>query len=365
MIIDLDSHLREGYFMDEAYKMEGPWAKYTPIRTGEGQHARARFTNIPDPTDPKAKMAFTHSYMYDRDVHWRGGDMAERQRGGWDMEWRLKDIAKEGIDFQLLFPSGATGITMPGTSPGGLGAALCHSYNNWASKLVQGHEDRLSPVAMIPAGSPDDMPGELRRCVKELGMKASHLVPYAGSRNLDDPVFFPFYEEAQNLDVALLCHPHTLGDLTNRFNDFFPMHVLGRPLNCVAALVALVCGGVFERFPKLRVAFFECSAEWIVYWMHRMDDDFVWVKEDRAKHLTMLPSEYVKRHCWVTCEADEKMLPMALDELGADHVCMATDYPHFDSVFPNTVKNIRQRDDITEEQKSSILGESAQALLKL
>jgi predicted TIM-barrel fold metal-dependent hydrolase len=218
---------------------------------------------------------------------------------------------------------------------------------------------------MIPAGCPDEMAGELRRCVKELGFKAGHLVPYCGPRNLNDPAFFPYYTAAEEINVPLFCHPSTYGELTNRFDSFFAMHILGRPTNCVAALVALVCGGIFERFPKLKVVFFECSAEWIVYWMHRMDEDYEWVKDRDAKHLTMLPSEYIRRNCYVTCEADEKRLSEAIEEIGEEHVLLATDYPHHDSIFPHTVSTIKARTDITERQKRFILGENAARLLNL
>ena len=59
-------------------------------------------------------------------------------------------------------------------------------------------------------------------------------------------------------------------------------------------LVGLVCGGVFEKFPKLRVAFFECSAEWILYWMHRIDDDFEFMKHGFSD-LKTLPSDLIRR----------------------------------------------------------------------
>jgi len=167
------------------------------------------------------------------------------------------------------------------------------------------------------------------------------------------------------LNVPLFCHPVTHGELTDRFDSFFSMHVLGRPLNCTAALVALVCGGIFEKFPKLRVSFFECSAEWIVYWMHRMNEDYEWVKDRDAKDLTMLPSEYIKRNCYVTCEADEKRLAMAIEEIGEERICLATDYPHHDSVYPNTVSMIEARTDISDRQKQLILGENAARLLDL
>jgi predicted TIM-barrel fold metal-dependent hydrolase len=293
-------------------------------------------------------------------------EVAEHQVGGYDMERRLTDIRKEGIHKQVIFP---TGISIPTRNTGGLGLALCRAYNNWVAKLVNDHQDVFMPVAMAPAGCPDEMASELRRCVKELGMKAGHLVPYCGPRNLDDPAFCDYYEAAEELDVPLFCHPNSDGDLTDRFDNFFKLHVLGRPMNCTPALVALVLGGVFEKFPRLKVVFFECSAEWILYWMHRMDDDYEWAKElpalTGADRITMPPSEYIKRNCYVTCEADEKLLPVAIEEIGADHICMATDYPHFDSEYPHTVSGILARNDLTRQQKDAILGENAARLLHL
>ncbi len=363
MIVDLDSHLREGYFMDEVYRLDGPYAKYTPVRVGGVRDHQTHFLHSLEVRDPRARAIFSHPYMYDPKYN---REVAERQIGGYDMERRLEDIRKEGIDKQVVFP---TGISIPTGNTGGLGLALCRAYNNWVAKLVKGHEDIFLPVAMAPAGCPDEMANELRRCVTELGMKTGHLVPYCGPRNLDDPVFYPYYEAAQELDVPLFCHPNSNGELTDRFDNFFKLHVLGRPMNCTPALVALVLGGVFEKFPSLKVAFFECSAEWILYWMHRMDDDYEWAKElpalTGAECITMPPSEYVKRNCYVTCEADEKLLSLAIDEIGADHICLATDYPHFDSRYPHTVSGIRARADITTQQKELILGGNAARLLHL
>ena len=138
-------------------------------------------------------------------------------------------------------------------------------------------------------------------------------------------------------------------------------------MNCTPALIALVLGGVFEKFPKLKVAFFECSAEFPLYWMHRMDDDYEWARD--FSHLTgmlkMVPSEYVKRNCYFTCESDEKDLARPIAEVGEDHFLMATDYPHFDSEYPHTVSGIRERKDLTAKQKDKILGENAASLLNL
>jgi hypothetical protein len=143
------------------------------------------------------------------------------------------------------------------------------------------------------------------------------------------------------------------------------MHVLGRPFNCTAGLVALVTGGVFERHPNLRVAFFECSAEWILYWMHRMDDDYKRMKNGFASNITRAPSDYIKRNCYVTCEADEPLLAHALAEFSEDRVLLATDYPHFDSEYPGTVRELMSRTDITQMQKEKISSANAREFLRL
>ncbi|HZT07975.1 MAG TPA: amidohydrolase family protein [Chloroflexota bacterium] len=373
MIIDLDSHLRENYFMDEMFKLDEPFAEFTPERIVDGPPPQRKFRSR-IPPGPSGTHGYNHSYMYDPTAGWRGGEIAARQVTGWDMAERAEANTLEGLDKQLIFP---TGIWAPTMTEGPLGAALARAYNNWVTEFVKDFREQFLPVALMPAGHPEAMPGELRRCVTELGLKAAHLVCYNGDRNLDDPSFFPFYETAQELDVPLFCHPNgQQGFITQRFdkgpaNNFLAMHTLGRPTNCTQALVALVAGGVFERFPRLKVVFFECTAEWPLYWMHRMDDDWEWIKEDQERHmpipLTMPPSEYVKRNCYVTMEADEhaSVLAVSLNEIGAEHIMMATDMPHFDSEFPHTVSTIKERRDLTPTQKELILGENARKLLNL
>jgi predicted TIM-barrel fold metal-dependent hydrolase len=193
-IIDLDSHLRDGWLLDEIYQLPEPFAKFSPKRIGDGKYFYSKFEHALSPMeDPVANANFkkpvTHQVFYNPEANQRGNEVMRWQQGGYDMEYRLEDNAREGIDFQLIFP---TSIDIPSQNPGALGTAVCRAYNDWAHKLVAGYRDRLSPVAMMPAGCPQEMPNELQYCVKELGCKAVHLVSYTKERQMDDPVFFPF-----------------------------------------------------------------------------------------------------------------------------------------------------------------------------
>jgi predicted TIM-barrel fold metal-dependent hydrolase len=364
MIIDLDSHLRETGFTTQARKLMEERGVANP-RDGTVLTA----SNTGRQGRPGRTYGYNHGYMYDLNEEWKGGEIARLQVAGSDMAKRVELNAAEHLDKQVIFP---TGISLPVMTPGPVGGELCRLYNDWAHDLVKGYEDVLYPVAMMPAGHPEAMAGELRRAVTELNFKSAHLVCWIGEKNLDHEDFVPFYAEAERLGVPLFVHPNgSTGFVTTRFDNFPAMHALGRPTNCAQALMGLVYGGVFERFPNLKVVFFECSVEFPLYWMHRMDDDFEWLWDDQDRHLdfrlSMMPSEYVKRNCYFTMEADEHPLAlrMALEEMGEDHIFMATDYPHFDSEYPHTVDKIRQNSVLTPIQKEKILGENARELLKV
>jgi predicted TIM-barrel fold metal-dependent hydrolase len=361
-VIDMDSHLREEYFLDEVYKLSGKFAHLTPVRIDQGRNVRTKFKHELSPWPKEVAEHFNHSVVYDESANWNGGEIARRQVGGYDMARRVADNDKEGVDVQFLLP---TQLGIPTYAEGELGSALCRCYNDWVKRLVKDHAEKLWPVGVVPWGNPEGMVAELRHCVQDLGFKAIHLTPMTHTLTIDQPQFEAFYAEAEKLGAPLMLHPNSYGELINRYDNFFAMHVLGRPMNCTAGLVALVTGGVFERHPDLRVAFFECSAEWILYWMHRMDDDFKRMRNGFAPNITREPSYYCKRNCFVTCEADERLLAHALEEFSEDRVLLATDYPHFDSEYPGTVHELMSRTDITQKQKEKIASGNAREFLRL
>jgi predicted TIM-barrel fold metal-dependent hydrolase len=72
------------------------------------------------------------------------------------------------------------------------------------------------------------------------------------------------------------------------------------------------------------------------------------------------PREYVaSRQIYVSCEAGETLLPAVVDALGADFVLYASDYPHWDSEFPESARGLRERTDLSAETRAKIMGENA------
>ena len=128
----------------------------------------------------------------------------------------------------------------------------------------------------------------------------------------------------------------------------------------MTAMTALVSGGVFERHPGLKVAFLEAGVGWGPYFIERMHEHFEkrgdWIERGWKRP----PREYLERgQVWVSCEPEEAMLPAVVEELGDGFIMYASDYPHWDSEFPESSRPLRERSDIDEDTRSAILGTNA------
>jgi predicted TIM-barrel fold metal-dependent hydrolase len=368
LTIDTDSHLRDEYVWDEIYDLKGEFAGKKPKKIATGKYPiDNKFEYSFFPWTKKEEKSYNHHWIYHPDDNFMDGEMAERQIGGYDMDVRLKhnDIAQ--VQYQMIFP---TNITAPATAPGPLGAALARCYNDWVKKLVAGKEDRLWPVGIMPAGHPEAMAAEAEYCVNVLGFKALHMACFTEEHTVDDECYHNFYATVEKLGVPLFAHPNSRGPSQSKFSTFTQIHALGRPFNSCMVLMGMVLGGVFDKFPKLQVVFFECTAEWPLYWMHRMDDDHKFTdrpifRDHGMGQIEHLPSYYMKKNCWYSCESDEGPMTQTIDEIGADRILFASDYPHFDSEYPNTVPDIMANTGISDKHKEMIFGKNAEVLLNL
>lgn len=294
--------------------------------------------------------------------------------GGFNPRERLKDMDIEGIDIAVLFPT--LGMFLAGIKDIKLAEEVSIAYNNWLYDYCSVNPRRLKGYAHIPLQDVKIAIKEMRRAVTELGMVGVYLRPNPYfKRNLDDPDYNPFWAAVEELGIPVGLHEGANGPLpivgADRYEDYskapynhFISHVVSHPFEQQLACLTLIAGGVFERFPGLIVAFMECGVGWLPYWLDRMDKDFEhlgWY----APFLKLKPSEYFRRHCFVSCDPDEKILPYVAETVGDDNIVFASDYPHFDATFPGTVAAIADREEIPEKTKRKILGLNATRLINL
>ena len=121
------------------------------------------------------------------------------------------------------------------------------------------------------------------------------------------------------------------------------------------ALAALIVGGVLERFPGLRVAFLEGNCGWLPWWLDRLDDQWKKYGGGEATKLSVLPSEYFARQCFIATDVDEELLAVVIDRLGDDNIVVSTDYPHADGPYPHGVDTFLARPGVGRDSKRKIL----------
>ena len=275
-----------------------------------------------------------------------------------DIPTRLRDMDTEGIDVSVLFPTSSFSVNSVIERDYAL--AYARAYNNFIADVCK-QSPRLKGIALVSLQNPAAAVEEAKRAVTQLGLVAVAAATQGMKEHLGAQTFWPLYEELERLNVPLCVHNRREGPAgDHRFDSFIFMHTIGRPVETFIQFAGLIYSGVFEHCPKLRVAFLECGVGWVPYWMERMDEE--WEKRGKieAPLCKKKPSEYVKSgNLFFALEPEEETVPYVIERIGADKILFASDYPHWDGIFPRVVSTIRARKDISEDDKVKILGGNA------
>jgi uncharacterized protein len=286
---------------------------------------------------------------------------ASAQRdGAVDPHARLADMDSEGIDVAVLY--GAASLGFYALQDAELTAACCRAYNDWLHDYCSADPARLKGTPALPLASIEDACAEARRAVEELGF-VSLTVPCAvGGHNSDDAVFDPLYALAEELDVPLGFHAGGGRFAHHRFVDAYAqLHAFEFPVNIMFAVTTVVCGGVLQRHPRLRVAMLEAGVGWAPYYFERLDEHYE-LRPGEMPAIDRPPSAFLEDGRLVISTEGEDGLAHAIGALGAQSVVWASDYPHWDSEFPNGVKHVLADTALSDTQKRAVLDLNAQRL---
>jgi predicted TIM-barrel fold metal-dependent hydrolase len=281
----------------------------------------------------------------------------EMRRGMYEPAARLEDMDLEGIDITVMFPPGS-GEEWALDDPA-FAAALCTTLNDARAEYAAYAPDRLKLVAKVPMIEPQAAAEELERCVTEHGFVGLVTTQHLRDKNLDDPAFDVVWSTAARLGVAVCIHgggqaPGQVPVAIDRFATRLEKHAITHPVGAMLAVTSMTVGGVLARHPNLRVAFLEAGCGWVPFWLERLDEHWELMPE-QAPAIDRAPSEYFLERCFVSCEPEEQMLPYVSNEVSDAIVCYASDYCHWDCAFPNSVKLLVERDDLTEPQLRNLL----------
>jgi predicted TIM-barrel fold metal-dependent hydrolase len=276
-------------------------------------------------------------------------------------QWR-EFLDEAEIEGTVLYPTSALGFGRVKEVEWGI--ALAQAYNDWMYDAYTRDNQNIHAMALLPMQDPNAAARELRRAVTELGAAGGMIV--AGRRRpLGETYYDPVYEAAQELDTAIAIHAGGPGD---RFEMFGPIEsrCVGHPSSLIVEMTSMMFGGVFDRFPTLRFSFMEGGIAWVLFLRERMHEAYEQWKV-QAPELKRDPDEHLSSgRIFFHCEADERIIPYAVEALGPDVLLYASDFPHIASErILHEKGHFMARTDLPESTKAKIMRDNALRLYKL
>ncbi|HYR88127.1 MAG TPA: amidohydrolase family protein [Terriglobia bacterium] len=366
-IVDADGHVLEPIELWEQYLEDPKWLPLGP-RFFNDEDGEQHFMLEGEVLTKKGGLGLGGRNVRQKwDSSLRKQRWEEQEPGGFDPGRRVADMDEEGVDMVLLYPT--IGLRFTALKDADLSAALCRAYNRWLVTYCKPHPHRLFGVGIIPLQEPALAVQELRYAVEQCGFKGVLIRPNPiRSRNLDHPDYYPVWQAAQDLDCVIALHEG--GNVRNnpqvgrdRFDNWAYIHAVAHPMEMQMALMCFAFGGVFEKFPKLKIMFLESGGGWLPFWLERLDEHFEkldWLLPQCKRP----PNEYFKRQCMIQVEADESTLPMTAELVSGDCIVWGSDYPHYDCNWLGAVEKVRMRQ-MPQATTRKILGENAVRIFNL
>jgi len=301
------------------------------------------------------------------------GRLTDARNGGWMPAERLEDMDRDGMDVAVLFGGGPIG-----TLNEELYMASFDAYNRWLGDFCSYAPDRFCGVGYIPMREVDDAIARLKK-LADAGFTAVNIPAFPqpldkldfssggaaqssaltgdplGPRRYDQPEFDRFWAAAQDLDIALTFH---LGARTTRYwePDKFLADLVMSKVTMAEPIAIMTFGGVFQRFPKLRIGSIESGVGWLAWMANYMDE--TWAKQRFWTKNTLVepPSFYMDRNVYASFIHDSigirtRHFP------GAKNIMWSSDYPHSETTFPNSLETIeRLFKDIPLDERAEVVG---------
>jgi predicted TIM-barrel fold metal-dependent hydrolase len=297
-------------------------------------------------------------------------------RGGWDAATRDRELDRDAVAAEVVFP-GPDAVTGTMGAPFGAGfnptatrspehlLAGARAYNRWAAELCQDSPERRAGLIVAPIL--DDLDGaiaEIRRAHGE-GLTGGIIIPprWTGHESYTSHRYDPVWAVCEELSLPVHCHSGPAAHEDYGTADGW-MSVYGYETIFFTArpLWFMLLTGVFERFPKLKMAVTEAGSYWAPDFLWRVD--MMATREHGMRKmvntrgtLTMLPSEYFDRNVKIGSSNTRRRELGRRYEIGVGNIMWGNDFPHPEGTWPYTREFLKNRFwDIPIDETEQILG---------
>jgi aminocarboxymuconate-semialdehyde decarboxylase len=301
----------------------------------------------------------THYRMW-----YKGAAVAHIDRAGhYDLEERIKDLDKSGLDTQML------SVTIPGpeTLPRDDGLYWAKKCNDALKKAEESYPGRFYWLASLPYQDPDEACKELERCHK-MGCRGVQMFSNFNGEPVFLEKFHGIYDLCNKWELPLLLHPAVPLAASIMDKMKIPYQLWGFTLDTSMAVVSMIFQGVFNKFPKLTVIHGHLGGM-VPYFVRRLQDSYKGYAKEWGIELKESPDITYKTRVYPdTTSFYLPAMKCCLEWVGPDHMCIGTDYAHRVGDPEGAIKAVKDlagQAGLTQEQVDMILGKNLERLFKL
>jgi predicted TIM-barrel fold metal-dependent hydrolase len=252
---------------------------------------------------------------------------------------RLEDLDRDGLAASVIY--GPLSLGFPIADPE-LQRACFAAWNDWAVEEFNAvAPDRLSVLCFLPGHSPEAAASELERCAS-LGHRGAIIGAF--DVDLGDPAWDRLWATAEGTGLPISFHIKggTSSKLSYRLGKWpSAAYASVLPLQLDEPLAIMIFSGALERHPGCKLVLAESGVGWLPYFLARMDLEWSAMRDQLDYAPAAPPSEIFRRQVIATFE-EEPLAAELLPMVGADSCMWASDYPHTDSTFPNSLAAIEE-----------------------
>ncbi len=244
------------------------------------------------------------------------------EENAYNPELRLKEYSAHKVQVQVI---STVPVMFSYWAQPKDGLVVAQHLNDHIAGVVKKNPKQFVGLGTLPMQAPELAVQEAHRCINELGLKGFQIGSHINELNLSDSKLFPIYAACEKLGAAIFVHPWDMMGQDKMSRYWLPW-LVGMPAETSLAICSMIFGGVFEKFPGLRVAFAHGGGAF-PFTLDRIQHGFEARPDLVAIDCQISPKKYVG-HFWVdSLVHGVEPLKFLRKLFGAEKICLGTDYP--------------------------------------